>query len=109
MSEPTTDFQAVVHIPRESHPGSQGTMLRYHFGKHVQVSVIRYPGTYGYEYGQWEATALVYNLPQDHPIHETDLSEVHGYLNGEEVNELLHRVNAVMGNEELEESNGKGN
>jgi hypothetical protein len=70
--------------------------VKFFFGNGYGVSVVRGPGSYGYEAGLWELAVLVgdereYTLCYDTPI----TNDVIGYLSQEEAIELCDKIAAL--------------
>ncbi len=59
---------------------------------HYGASVIKHPGSYGYEGDQWELAVLY----EGHLTYDTEITQdVVGYLTDEDVVELLERIQAL--------------
>lgn len=93
-------MKIIANVLEREHPaGLGGTQKLFRFNNGYGASVVRFPGSYGYDQGLWELAVIQceseefepFNLVYDTPI--TD--DVIGRLTESEVNDLLVLIQAL--------------
>jgi len=74
-------------------PETKKHQYTFHFSNGYGASVIKGPGTYGYEKDLWELAVLSERGGEWHLDYDTDITDdVIGYLSVEEVKGLIERI-----------------
>ena len=74
-----------------------GIQYRFKFKNNFGASVIKHTGSYGHERDLWELAVIRYYRDNEWYItYDTDITyDVIGYINDEEVRELLRRISEL--------------
>jgi len=91
-----------THQPIATREIGGGIQNIYRFPNNYGASVVSHSFSYGHEQGLWELAVIYWPDPENPAIFAFDLTydtpitgNVIGYLNDEEVNELLDQINAL--------------
>ena len=92
-------MKIIANVLEREHPaGLGGTQKLFRFDNGYGASVVRFPGSYGYDQGLWELAVIQYETEEFEPfdiIYDTPITDdVIGRLTESEVNDLLVQIQA---------------
>ena len=85
-------FSDLQFNPHPCYPAN-GVQAKYFFSNGYGVSVVKFPGSYGYGLGLYESAVLKGTEEESEICYDTEItSDVIGHQSEEEVEVLLHKV-----------------
>lgn len=80
----------LVKFKESEHHFGTGIQQLWTFTNGYSASVVKFPGSYGYDNNQWELAILDSNMELDYTTPITD--DVVGYLSVSDVHDYLERI-----------------